>query len=71
MQRRAFLKHTALGGAALVAPALAQEAPVAEENANPNSPESPVGTPETPPIAPQAPAAAAPQAPAPRTWRVM
>ncbi len=63
MQRRAFLKHTALGGAALVAPALAQEAPVAEENANPNSPESPVGTPETPPIAPQAPAAAAPQAP--------
>ncbi len=52
MQRRAFLKHTALGGAALVAPALAQEAPVAEENANPNSPESPVGTPETPPIAP-------------------
>ncbi|PTN46519.1 ABC transporter substrate-binding protein, partial [Achromobacter xylosoxidans] len=35
MQRRAFLKQTALGGAALVAPAFAQEVPLAEENASP------------------------------------
>jgi len=63
MQRRAFLKQTALGGAALVAPAFAQEVPVAEENASPNPPEAPAQAQEAAVTVPQVPAAS-PEAPA-------